>query len=379
LAYRPKILVIENSIDVTGALKSILRTAHDLHHELDYCFLIPQGSKGRSAIEKFGFIKIVQLPMREINRKIFSLALYLPALLINSMKLRKIIREERIDLIHVNDLYNMLPVVLAIAKSGVPYICHVRFLPDRFPKLLFGVWIKLHYKYAAKVVAVSHAVFNQCPPHCKLTVFHNELPISEKYGRGFKRALPGPFIFLYLSNIMEGKGQDFALEAFAKVAHLLPEWRLRFVGGSMGREKNECFRTNLMRRAESLKILDKIEWQGFTEDVEKEYKQAEIVLNFSESESFSITCLEAQFYGRPVIATDCGGPTEIIQDGRTGIIVRNRHVDDMKNAMIKLATDHTLRNSMGALGKDFVTKKFSFDNTSRKLRNIYATSLTDWQ
>jgi L-malate glycosyltransferase len=379
LAYRPKILVIENSIDVTGALKSILRTAHDLHHELDYCFLIPQGSKGRSAIEKFGFIKIVQLPMREINRKIFSLALYLPALLINSMKLRKIIREERIDLIHVNDLYNMLPVVLAIAKSGVPYICHVRFLPDRFPKLLFGVWIKLHYKYAAKVVAVSHAVFNQCPPHSKLTVVHNELPISEKYGRGFKRALPGPFIFLYLSNIMEGKGQDFALEAFAKVAHLLPEWRLRFVGGSMGREKNECFRTNLMRRAESLKILDKIEWQGFTEDVEKEYKQAEIVLNFSESESFSITCLEAQFYGRPVIATDCGGPTEIIQDGRTGIIVRNRHVDDMKNAMIKLATDHTLRNSMGALGKDFVTKKFSFDNTSRKLRNIYATSLTDWQ
>lgn len=103
---------------------------------------------------------------------------------------------------------------------------------------------------------------------------------------------------------MMGKGQDFALQSFAQVHETLPNWKLRLVGGDMGLKKNRDYIAKLKREAKRLNMERKIEWIAFTEDVELEYKQADIVLNFSESESFSITCLEALYFGRPLIGRD---------------------------------------------------------------------------
>ena len=48
---KPVILIVENSIDVTGALKSITRTAYDLKGAFDFHFVIPKKSRGRTWIE----------------------------------------------------------------------------------------------------------------------------------------------------------------------------------------------------------------------------------------------------------------------------------------------------------------------------------------
>ena len=170
---------------------------------------------------------------------------------------------------------------------------------------------------------------------------------------------------------MMGKGQDFALQSFAQVHETLPNWKLRLVGGDMGLKKNRDYMAKLKREAKRLNIERKIEWIAFTEDVELEYKQADIVLNFSESESFSITCLEALYFGRPLIATDCGGPAEIIDDDETGLLVPNRKVDAMAKAMLQLALDKKKRERMGAKARDVVKEKFSVEKTSFRLKEIY--------
>jgi hypothetical protein len=54
----------------------------------------------------------------------------------NSIKLFQIIRKLNIDLITVNDFYNLLPAVYKIARGKVPYVCYVRFLPSKFPNAL---------------------------------------------------------------------------------------------------------------------------------------------------------------------------------------------------------------------------------------------------
>jgi glycosyltransferase involved in cell wall biosynthesis len=182
--------------------------------------------------------------------------------------------------------------------------------------------------------------------------------------------------FLYLSNFMKGKGQNFALIAFAKIHHNLPLWKLRFVGGDMGLEKNREYLLNLKQEASHLKISEKIEWVGFAEDVEKEYKQADIVLNFSESESFSITCLEASYFGRPLIATDCGGPAEIIRPEETGLLVPNRKPEEMAIAMLQLALNEVNRERMGLKAREVVTEKFNFQNTTMKLQRLYQAAIS---
>jgi L-malate glycosyltransferase len=369
---KPTILIIENSIDVTGALKSITRTAFDLRDQFDFMFIIPQHSKGRFWIEGKGFNCIYELPMREISRRFSSLLLYAPYLLINAYRLNKIVRQHGISIIHVNDLYNLLPVAIRLFGSAKPYVCHIRFLPDKFPGWLFNFWLKLHLKYAKRIIAVSNSVLKQIPEHPKLTLIYNELPVEERYP---DLVNPEPnkstYTFLYLSNFIRGKGQNYGLEAFARIHNDLPYWKLRFVGGDMGLEKNRNFRRELQHNAEKLGILEKTEWVGFTEAVELEYKKADIVLNFSESESFSITCLEALFFGRPVIATDCGGPAEIIDDGISGYLVPNRKIESMAEAMKTLATRKMNLIEMGLHGREIVKSRFSIENTSYRLLQYY--------
>lgn len=373
---RPVVLIIENSIAVTGALKSITRTAYDLKDTFDFRFVIPQNSTGRFWIEDKGFSVIYELPMMEISKRLSSLMLYLPFLTLNAFRLRKIVRREKAAIIHVNDLYNLLPLVLRLFRNKTPYVCHIRFLPNRFPSWLFNFWLKLHLSYASRLIAVSKSVLRMLPYHPKLIVIHNELPVEDRYA---ERILPfihvPPYTFLYLSNFMIGKGQNFALEAFAKVHADLPDWRLRFVGGDMGLAKNRHYKEELWETAKSLGLLESIDWMGFTEEVEREYKKADIVLNFSESESFSITCLEALYFGRPLIATDCGGPSEIIDDRQTGILVANRNSDAMAMAMKELALDEELRVALSTMAKEAVRVKFSIENTSLKLKEVYMSIL----
>ena len=99
---------------------------------------------------------------------------------------------------------------------------------------------------------------------------------------------------------------------------------------------------------------------GYSTDVELDIKHADIVLNFSESESFSHTCLEACAYGRPIIATRCGGPEEIVAT----MVCRACwcHVKDVQTmgaALLRLSKDQALRDSMGQAGRRIVHERFS--------------------
>jgi L-malate glycosyltransferase len=369
---KPIVLVIENSIDVTGALKSITRAANDLKKFYSFQFVIPKYSKGKSWIESNGFSVIHELPMRELSKRMSSIVFYFPFLLINAIRLRSILKKNKVTAIHVNDLYNLLPVAIRLMGIQTPYICHIRFLPDRFPAWIFNSWLKLHLRFAEKIIVVSKSVERMIPSHPKILVIHNELPIEEHIKETEK--VPSNKLvqtFLYLSNFMDGKGQAFALKAFAKAQLDLPEWKLRFVGGDMGLKKNKEYRNKLVEEASKLGIDKKIEWEEFSNDVEREYKQADIVLNFSESESFSMTCAEALYFGRPLIATNCGGPAEIIEHEVTGLLVPNRNVDAMAKAMMELAVDKNKRNALGLAARHSVREKFGVEKTSYLLKEIY--------
>ena len=369
---KPVVLIVENSIDATGALKSIIRTAYGLCSFFDFEFIIPKNSKGRLLIEDKGFNTIHELPMRELSKRFSSLILYVPFLIVNAIRLNRVVKKKGISIIHVNDLYNLLPVALRLMSNSTPYICHIRFLPDRFPSWLFNFWLKLHFRFAEKIIVVSKSVEKMLPPHPKIIVIHDELPAEEIYPERLPDIDSKPhYTFLYLSNFMIGKGQDFALLAFAQIHETLPLWKLRFVGGDMGLKKNRDYINSLKQSAEKLNIGEKIEWVGFTKDVEWEYKQATIVLNFSESESFSITCLEALYYGKPLIASDCGGPGEIIDIGITGILVSNRDGNSMAEAMKGLALAKSKREEMGLAARYAVREKFSAEKTSFRLKAIY--------
>ncbi len=373
---KPTVLIIENSVDVTGALKSITQVAFHLKDDFEFQFIIPKKSKGRFWIEGRGLKNIYEFPMKEIRKQLLSVLLYFPFLFLNAIRLNQLTKRNGISIIHVNDIYNLLPVVMRLLGNTTPYVCQIRFLPDKFPVWLFNFWFKLHLRYSEKIIVVSESTMRMLPSREKVVVIHDELPERELYPEMTKSDNEQTsFTFLYLSNFVQGKGQDHAIEAFAKIHQDLPKWRLRFVGGDLGLKKNREYREALHDRARYLQIYEKIDWLGFTEDVEMEYKRADVVLNFSESESFSMTCLEALYFGRPLIATDCGGPSEMIIHENNGVLVPNRDIGSMLHAMRRLALDELARQEFSVKARQSVRKKFSKENTSQRINFIYKSAL----
>ena len=78
----------------------------------------------------------------------------------------------------------------------------------------------------------------------------------------------------------------------------------------------------------------------------------------------------AAFYGTPLIATRCGGPEEIIADNKTGILVANKDVNEMANAILKLAANTELRNYYALAGKKYVRDKFSTEQFAKSFEKI---------
>jgi glycosyltransferase involved in cell wall biosynthesis len=368
---KPRILIIENSIATTGALKAILKSANDLRPHFDFFFVIPKKSQIKTDIEKAGFA-VEQLNMIEINKRFLSLLLYVPQLLLNSIRLKQTVRRLRINLIHVNDLYNLIPPVAVCLGMRVPYITHVRFLPNRFPKIIFSLWMNIHIKFANKIIAVSHSLKNSLRKHSKIVMIYDGFPVEKKVSDPVEKKPTNTF--LYLANFIRGKGQEHALAAFAQIHEKIPNWKLRFVGGDMGLSKNRDYLQELHNQARKTGLTKKIEWAGFTDDVEREYRSADIVLNFSESESFSMICAEALYFGIPTIASDSGGPAEIIHHNETGLLVINGQIAKMSDAMLKLATDSGLREYMKQ-NSTTAHRKFSPEKTSSILKELYTKSL----
>jgi L-malate glycosyltransferase len=131
----------------------------------------------------------------------------------------------------------------------------------------------------------------------------------------------------------------------------------------------------LIQRAHDLGLQDRVEWHGPVQDMGPLYRHAGLVLNFSESESFSLTCLEALFHGRPLIATNSGGPGEIIDAPETGLLVPVGDIDAMTKALDALLADAPRRLQMGQKAYTAVRNKFSDQATVSALGDIFNESI----
>ncbi len=361
-----KVLIVDNSIAVTGAFKSITNVAKELRGEFDFYF-------ATNGDIEMGF----NLPHRrkrifrfiEISRRI-EVLLYPFYLLFNSFKLLFWIKKEKIDVIHVNDLYNLVGVLVKFFSPKTRLIYHVRLLPDSYLKKYYGFLSRIVVFWADYIICVSDAVYKSIPASDKKQIIYNTMqpPVdadSERHDRKEVR-------FLYPSNYIKGKGHELALESFLRALDSNPNMQLRFMGSDMGLKKNSEFKMKLEKRVNLLKGKEgNVQFHDFAKDLAQEIRNSDVVLMFSESESFSRICLEASFEGRPVIATKCGGSEEIVVHGKTGLLVENLSVEQMRNAILEISKSRNLRMFLGKNALSRSNSKFNIKNIVKQYHNIY--------
>ena len=365
---RIKIIIVENSRSTTGALKSILASAQMLKDEFDFIFVIPSDSANGEIFSQAGF-QYFQLPFLEIGRNFTKLLLYFPQLFINSGRLAWIIRTTGANIIHVNDFYNLTGLAARILLPRCKLITHVRMLPASFPQPIYQLWSTLT-AFSDCIICVSMAVKEVFANSPKAMLVYDRIPMEEKYPPVSIR--PEPIIrLLYLGNYIQGKGQDTALTAFKAAYRKDDRLRLNFHGGDMGLEKNKAFKQRLLDYVRRNDLQPVVTFNGFTSDVERVIKAHDVVLNCSEVESFSMVCFEALCYGVPLIATDCGGPREMIECGVSGLLVPVGDALAVEKAILRLANDVELRRQFSEKGKLLIHRKFDIRDEKQHLGHYY--------
>jgi glycosyltransferase involved in cell wall biosynthesis len=369
-SVRLRILIIENSVAFTGAFKSVLQASTRLQDRFEILYCLPAHSDLGERLTARGF-SYFQLPFVEVSKS-WKTLLYVPMLLINSWRLFRRVHRSEVSVIHVNDLFNLTGVLVKWLRPKTKLIYHIRLMPNSYLAGLYLWIIRLVSANADEVIFVSEAVRNACPilvPNSR--VIYDGIDATEKYP--VKTVETGPCRILYLANFTPGKGQHLALESFAKALPSLPGATLTFVGGDMGRRANVAYRKSLEVRIAELTLQNSVYLRGFEEDVEGLIKSFDVLMNCSASESFSMTCLEAMMYGTPVIATDSGGPGELLTP-ETGLLVRSTDSMEIGEALVALCRNAAHRAALANKARDEARRRFSLDQSVGELERLYRKS-----
>jgi GalNAc-alpha-(1->4)-GalNAc-alpha-(1->3)-diNAcBac-PP-undecaprenol alpha-1,4-N-acetyl-D-galactosaminyltransferase len=139
------------------------------------------------------------------------------------------------------------------------------------------------------------------------------------------------------------KGLDTLLDVWGEVSHQYPDWRLKIAGG--GREENFAYLKALARERS---IENTVVFLGKVRDMKEVYTTSSIFVLTSRFEGFPMALAEAMSFGCTCVAFDVlTGPSDIIHDHDTGILVENQNKKRMAEAIASMIEDDSLREEMG--------------------------------
>jgi glycosyltransferase involved in cell wall biosynthesis len=95
------------------------------------------------------------------------------------------------------------------------------------------------------------------------------------------------------------------------------------------------------------------------------------------NEGTPVAIIEAMAAGRAVVSTNVGGVSDVIEDGRTGLLVPPQNVEALAGALIRLAEDPDARDSLGVRARKDVARRFSPERLVDDIERLYVSALAE--
>jgi glycosyltransferase involved in cell wall biosynthesis len=172
-----------------------------------------------------------------------------------------------------------------------------------------------------------------------------------------------------IANIRSMKGHSEVIAATAELLGEYPRMKVLFAGrDSLGGRMQAA----AMQRG----VADSVVFLNYQENVGEVYSILDVFLLPSHWEGCPSSVLEAMAYGLPIVATDVGGIPEIIEHGKTGLLIPPRQPEAIVEALSYLFAHPDVRKELGAAGRKVLEEKFSLQRMTEAISRCYLDLLS---
>jgi glycosyltransferase involved in cell wall biosynthesis len=288
----------------------------------------------------------------------------------NADRLAALIRAQNVSIVHARSRAPAWSAWLACRRTGAHFVTTYHGV--------YGEDLPFKRRYNAVmakgevVIAASHFVAHEIQRRHKVDparirviprgvdpqVFAPESVSADRKARMAQtmRVPDGMHTVVIPGRLSSWKGQAVLLQAIARLPWT--EVCCVLVGSDQGRTK---YSRELEQLSESLGIADRVRIIGQVEDMPAALMLSDVVVHAStEAEAFGRVVIEAQAMGRPVIASNLGGPSETVEDGVSGWLTRPGDVNDLARALVEaLSMDADARSALGDRARASVLRGYT--------------------
>lgn len=293
-----------------------------------------------------------------------------------------LLKKQRYDIVHTHNSKAGFIGRLAAKIAGVPIIVHTihgfSFHEYENPprQFLFTILERIAAQFADALITVSGPLKAWglklgIGKEDKYITIYDGIEIGKfrvDFDTHIKRQefgiKPDDLVIGAVSKLWEGKGLEYVLEALKMVSLKIPNVKLMFVGEGYLREKLEGL-------TEEWQLKEKVIFTGFRTDIPEITALFDIAVLASFFEGLGRVLLEAMAAGKPVVATRVGGIVDVVDDGKTGILVPPADSEALAEALLTLLSNAGLRRKMGEAGRKKIDAKFSDTHMVDQIEGLY--------
>jgi glycosyltransferase involved in cell wall biosynthesis len=355
-----RVLYVNQTAQVSGAERSLLALLEGLQGKVERIVACPEGELS-AAVRDLGIAhEPIVGTQASFRLHPIHTARGLVDIARSALQVRRLVAGLRPDLVHANTTRAALLALLARDRSGPPVIAHIR---DWVPAGRFSRFVlSLVGRRASAVVANSAYIAGQFDglTQAPVQVIHNPVDLerfdpSAVDGASVRQELgldAGAPVLAVVAQLTPWKGQDDAVRALADLAGrggdatLLLAGSAKFAGAGTQYDNVE-FERGLRALSEELGVGERVRFLGERADVAAILAATDILLMPSWREAFGRIAVEAMAMGVPVVATNVGGPPEILESGVEGLLLEPRRPDLWGREIGQLLDDPARLAAMG--------------------------------
>lgn len=293
-------------------------------------------------------------------------------------KLKRLIQKEKIGVVHAQTRVAAVTSFFATLGSEVPFLTTAHgFYRPHWGRKIFPCWGKAVIAISSQVQEHLKKDFHISPQMIHL--IHNgtdlschQNPISEsrksellkEWGFDSHRPLIG--IIARLSPV---KGHRYLLEAVSELRKEIPLVQCLVVGDGPSQKE-------FLEEKKRLNLNGTLRWIPWLDNPLEALSLLNVFVLPSLQEGLSLSILEAQASGLPVVASDVGGISEVVVHEKTGLLVPPKNPMALKEALKRLLLDPALAQQMGRSGRERIEAKFNLTRMVDQVLDVYQSVLS---